>query len=203
MEPVVADVVIVANDDLAPLARRLAHAFGQQKWHSAAFWTSQIYKANESRLKDKQAVIFIGENEFTESYIPALTKRFSAFGAACWTGNSKAVLITSQRNMVSPTDLATLRGEVKKNREEIRQKAATQLAGATSGPGIGTAILAEALAVVIFAPIPFTGWKVISSLLKRRKLKADYRKLQYEYALSRFLRDELEAYLRGLQEQFR
>ena len=57
--------IIVADDDLAPLGRQIAHALSNQKTHSGAFWSVKHYKDNEAQLDGKQPVIFLGDHELT------------------------------------------------------------------------------------------------------------------------------------------
>ena len=65
---------------------------------------------------------------------------------------------------------------------------------------MGASAVASAVGVVL-STFVYVG--VIAYLVHRfmsaRKRKQEYRKLQYEYALSRFLKDEFEAYVGGVE----
>ena len=64
--------IIVANDDLTPMGRQLAHALSMQPSHSGALWTVKHYRDNEAQLDGKQPVIFLGDNEVARSYVAVL-----------------------------------------------------------------------------------------------------------------------------------
>ncbi|MCK9521481.1 MAG: hypothetical protein M0R76_00355 [Proteobacteria bacterium] len=194
--------IIVASDDLAPLGRQLAHALSVQKTHSGAFWTVKHYKDNEAQLDGKQPVVFLGDNEVAKSYVDVLPERFRGFGTKCSFEGAKAVLIADEPDDVSHEDIASLKRAVEGNQEELRRRAASAAAASATGAvgAMGASAVASAIGVVLWAPV-LVG--VVAYLVHRfmsaRKRKQEYRKLQYEYALSRFLKDEFEAYVSGVE----
>ena len=190
--------IIVANDDLAPLGRQLAHALSVQKTHSGAFWTVKHYKDNESQLDGKQPVVFLGENEVAKSYLDVLPERFRGFGTRCSFEGAKVVLIAEVPDEVSNEDIGTLKRAVDGEQEELRRRASSSAAAAAAG-AISASVLASVVAVAIWPTILFGLPYAIWRLLGQRKRKAEYRKLQYKYVLSRFLKDEFETYIAGVE----
>ncbi len=204
--------IVVANDDLAPLGRQLAHALSVQKDHTGAFWTVKHYRDNEAQLGGKQPVIFLGDNEVANSYVDVLPQRFRAFGAKCAFEAAKAVLIAEEPESVSQKDIERLTEAVKGNQQELRQRAAraaaraaaagaaAAAAGAGAGAAAGASLLAIGVAVTLWPTVVMgpAAWALLR-YLSARKRKAEYRRLQYQYVLSRFLKDEFETYLGGIE----
>ena len=197
--------IIVANDDLAPLGRQLAHALSVQKTHSGAFWTVKHYKDNESQLDGKQPVLFLGKNDVSDSYLDVLPERFRGFGTRCSFEGAKVVLVAEVPDDVTDEDISTLKRAVEGEQEVLRRRASSSAAAAAAGAAgaagaaLSAAVLGSVVAVAIWPTIllglPYAIWR----LLSKRKRKAEYRKLQYQYVLSRFLKDEFEAYIGGVE----
>lgn len=200
--------IIVANDDLAALARRLAHALSMQKTHSGAFWTVKHYRDNEAQLDGKQPVVFLGDNEVAKSYVDILPERFRGFGTRCSYEGAKAALIADEPDDVTDEDIASLKRGVEGNQEELRRRAASSGAGSAAGlvglvalgwltGSIFMAAMLYGLGTLAYGlvALPFG----ISKEIRARRRKQEYRKLQYEYALSRFLKDEFEKFVGGLE----
>jgi len=194
--------IIVANDDLAPLGRQFAHALSVQKTHSGAFWTIKHYKDNEAQLDGKQPVVFLGDNEVAKSYVDVLPERFRGFGTRCSYEGAKAVLVADEPEDVSHEDIASLKKAVEGNQEELRRRAASAAAASATGAAgaVGASAVASAVGAVLWAPV-LAGLiaYAIHRFMSARKRKQQYRKLQYEYALSRFLKDEFETYVGGIE----
>jgi hypothetical protein len=194
--------IIVANDDLAPLGRQLAHALSVQKTHSGAFWTVKHYKDNEAQLDGKQPVVFLGDNEVAKSYVDVLPERFRGFGTKCSFEGAKAVLVADEPEDVGHEDIASLKRAVEGNQEELRRRAASAAAASATGAvgAMGASAFAFAIGVVLWAPVLVGGIAyLVHRFMSARKRKQEYRMLQYEYALSRFLKDEFEAYVGGVE----
>jgi hypothetical protein len=194
--------IIVANDDLAPAGRQLAHALSVQKTHSGAFWTVKHYKDNEAQLDGKQPVIFLGNNEVAKSYVDVLPERFRGFRTRCSFEGAKAVLIADEPDDVSDEDIESLKRAVAAIQEELRRRAASAAAVLATGAvgAVGPSALASAVAVVLWTPVVLLGIiaNVIHRFMSARKRKREYLKLQYKYVLSRFLKDEFETYVVGV-----
>lgn len=189
------DFIIVANDDLAPMGRQLAHALSKLKGNSGAFWTVKYYKDNEPQIKSRQPVIFLGDNEVANSYVGVLPERFRGFGTTCSFEGAKAILLAKEPSDVSREDMAGLTRAVEGNREELRNRAAS------AASGIGAEGNADAFMINFyraFDPLGIAEF-FIRRFMSAQKRKRDYRKLQYDYALSRFLKDEFEAFIGGVE----
>lgn len=187
--------IIVANDDLAPLGRQLAHALSLQKMHSGAFWTVKHYKDNEAQLDGKQPVIFLGDNEVAKSYVNVLPERFHSFGTKCLFEGAKAVLIAEDPGDVTREDLASLRNAVKETGKALSAK-----------PQGGTAewdkLFKDALPgplLLVFSLEFGLIMYLVMYLVSKSWRKSEYKKLQHAYILARFLKDEFEAYVGGVE----
>ena len=188
--------IIVADNDLAPLGRQIAHALSNQKTHSGAFWSVKHYKDNEAQLGGKQPVIFLGDHELTESYVDVLPERFRGYGARCHHEGAKAVLVAETPSEVSLGDLKELQAALDQSQDELRRRAeAAEAAGAVAGAavalGVGVALWGYGLAGLIA--------RAIKKYLSARKRRQEYNKLQYDYLLARFLVEEFEAYVTGIE----
>ena len=201
--------IIVANDDLAPLGRQLAHALSVQNAHSGAFWTAKHYTDNEAQLDGKQPVIFLGENEVSKSYADVLPERFRGYSTRCSYEGAKAVLVADEPDEVGRKELAGLGRVVEDKQKELRQLAAAAAAASASGAAAAGAVgftlgpsLALSLAVptagLVILPVG-AAFYAVHSWISARKRRQEYRELQYEYLLSRFLMDEFDAYVAGVQ----
>ena len=192
--------IIVADDDLAPLGRQIAHALSNQKTHSGAFWSVKHYKDNEAQLDGKQPVIFLGDHELTESYVDVLPKRFRGYGARCHYEGSKAVLVAETPSDVSLGDLKKLQAALDQSQDELRRRAeAADAAGAGAAAG-GAEAVASAVGVALwgYGLAGLIEW-AIKKYLSARKRRQENSKLQYDYLLARFLVEEFEAYVNGIE----
>lgn len=192
-------VIIVTDDDLAPFGRQIAHAISNQEMHSGTFWSVKHYKDNEAQIDGKQPVIFLGNHELTDSYIKILPERFQLYETRCYHEGSKAVLVANTPDDVSANDLKTLQAAIDQHKHKLRElaKAAKEhdagfntTAGFTAG--VGGAIWDYSL-------IGFIMW-VIYKYFSASKRRQEYKDLQYQYLLARFLSDEFELYMNGIQE---
>jgi hypothetical protein len=196
------DFVVVANDDLATLGRQLAHALSVQKNHSGAFWSVKHYKDNEAQLGGKQPVIFLGDNEIANSYVDVLPERFSSFGVKCVFEGAKAVLVADEPEDVSTEELQRLKLALENNQKELHNLAASARSEKASEATMGE----TALQFKIFADLvtaSFFGAAVDYLILRfwtARKRKQEYRKLQYDYALTCFLKDGFENFIGGIRD---
>lgn len=187
--------IIVADEDLAPLGRQIAHALSNQKTHSGAFWSVKHYKDNEAQLDGKQPVIFLGDHELTQSYVDVLPERFRGYGARCHHEGSKAVLVADTPSDVSLGDLKELEAALGQSQDELRRRAeAAEAAGAGAG---AFGLFASAVGVALL-PGGLIAW-AIKKYLSARKRRQEYSKLQYDYLLARFLVEEFEAYVTGIE----
>lgn len=189
--------IIVANDDLAPLGRQLAHALSVQKTHSGAFWSVKHYKDNEAQLDGKQPVVFLGDNEMSKSYVDVLPERFRGFGTRCFFEGAKAVLTAEDPGYVSREDLASLRNAV----EETGKALSAKPPGATIEWDKffkQTWLLLATPPYLFWAPlwVPLLTTKHLSSI---KSIKSEYKKLQHMYVLARFLREEFETFVGGVE----
>lgn len=192
--------IIVADEDLAPLGRQIAHALSNQKTHSGAFWSVKHYKDNEAQLDGKQPVIFLGDHELTQSYVDVLPERFRGYGARCHHEGSKAVLVADTPSDVSLEDLKELEAALGLSQDELRRRAeAAEAAGAGAGD-VGAAAVASAVGVALwgYGLAGLIAW-AIEKYLSARKRRQEYSKLQYDYLLARFLVEEFEAYVTGIE----
>ena len=205
--------IIVAEDDLAPLGRQLAHALSLHEEHSGTYWTLKHYEANEASLA-KQPVIFLGESKVAKSYTDVLPVRFSDYGTTCWFEGAKAVLFIDAPNNVGVEDLARFERVVEGRAEEIRHIAEIATAGGEKGASAeGSGSQSPVVAVASEAPVGvrlalavqpvFEVGKgtlgFIVRAVKSGKRKRAYLKLQYRYVLDRFLKEEFENFVAGLE----
>jgi hypothetical protein len=219
--------IIVADVEVEALGRELAHALSLQDRHDAALWSVKHYKDNEAQVVGKQAVIFLGDSEVAKSYAAFLPERFSAFGTKCAVGGSKAVLIAEDPNSVGLSDLRRLRRVVAKQRLEFRDgveieathgtgdEAHAHNTSAQAGPSdmsppegridatsVSTLVSTGAAVGIALESAQNAGnrlaW-VIKRRLGERKRRKDYRQLQYGYLVTRFLGDEFDDYINGVE----
>lgn len=199
---------IVADDELAPLARQLAHALSLQEGHTGAFWTVKHYKDNEATLSARQPVIFLGDHELSRSYLDVLPSHFSDYGVSYYYEGAKAVLIADTPRFVLERELKVLQNIVEKTKaalkareEEAAQSGAAEEGAAGTSAGFGATVSAAVFypqaAKVFYDPLLFGGpitW--FFNALERRQ---GYRKLQYEYVLASFLGNAFDAYVNGIE----
>ena len=98
-------IIIVADNDLADVGRRMAHVISLEGDCDAAFWTLKHYRDNEAQLMGKQPVIFLGDNDITKSYMEVIPERFGAFQTKCRHAGGKAILIANTPTLVSRDDI--------------------------------------------------------------------------------------------------
>lgn len=199
---------IVADDELAPLARQLAHALSLQEGHTGAFWTVKHYKDNEATLSARQPVIFLGDHELSRSYLDVLPSHFSEYGVSYYYEGAKAVLIADTPNFVSKSELKALQNIVEKTKkslksreEEATRSGAVERYVAEASAGFGLRLIAPVLsptASLAFYYVPLFGGP-ITSFFNARKRRQGYRKLQYEYVLASFLGNAFDAYVNGIE----
>lgn len=199
---------IVADDELAPLARQLAHALSLQEGHTGAFWTVKHYKDNEATLSARQPVIFLGDHELSRSYLDVLPSHFSEYGVSYYYEGAKAVLIADTPNFVLERELKALQNIVEKTKaalkareEEAAQSGAAEEGAAGTSAGFGATVSAAVFyphaAKVFYEALLF--WDPIMWLLDAPKRRQGYRKLQYEYVLASFLGNAFDAYVNGIE----
>ncbi len=189
--------IIVSNDKLAPLARRLAHALSIQAAHTGTYWTVSYYKDNEATLGGSQPVIFLGKSEIADSYIYVLPEAFRRFGARCHFEGSKALLIAETPMTITRSDLDQIQEAVLQNelRLQSRGEAATRSGDADSASNVGAV---AGLAVFPISPLAALAWPV-KKILSAQARRKEYHELQYDYLLSRFLDEGFESYVGGVE----
>lgn len=204
--------ITVAPESLAPLARRLAHALSMHDGHSGTYWSLKHYQDNESSLAN-QPVIFMGDSELARSYTDVLPIRFADFGTTCWLEGSKAVLIADAPSKVTVDELARFELVVLGRSEELRHLAG----GTVSGKGSSAAVTVPALTsgrseevvepplgvrvAIAVEPVVKAGRglaKFVVRAVNGRNRKRAYQLLQYRYLLERFLKDEFEHFVAGI-----
>ncbi len=202
--------IVVASEDLAGVARQFLHNLSLRSGHSGAFWPLTRYADNEAQLNSKQPVIFLGEDEISGCYIDMLPERFRGYGARCCFGGTKAVLVVDTPDWVSPSDLRHLRNKVQGvsssddayagddfSRGFQYSRAATAASAGVLGGVLGLGLLG-AVAVPVAAWIAAPGlYEGFSSY----KWKEEYRQLQFQYVLQRFLEEEFDAFVGGIEAQ--
>ena len=144
--------IIVADKDLAPFGRQLAHNLSEQENQDGAFWTIRHYIDNEAQIRGDQPVIFLGDNEVTRS-VPGRSSpnAFAAEGTKCWYGGTKAILTAKTPVIVSREEVDRLKTVVKAQQEEPRKRNVVVTAGLV-------AVLGVALEQSVSAATSFTGW---------------------------------------------
>ena len=91
--------------------------------------------------------------------------------------------------MVSRHEVDRLKAVVKTQQEELRKRNAAVTVGIV-------AVLGVALGA-----IGLGGYVIYRFVSAQKRRFQEYRKLQYQYALARFTRDELEAYVKGIGQE--
>jgi len=200
--------IIVATDELASLGRQLAHALSLHEEHSGTFWSLEYYEDNEASLA-KQPVIFLGNGKVAQTYSEVLPQRFFDYGATCLFEGSKAVLVVETPSSVSVTELARLNRVVEGRAEELRHIAETTVveepgqALATAGkPGTPAGVTPPGVRVALALQPVFNASRGVIQLIVRtvnsRNRRRAYKRLQYRYALDRFLADEFNDFVAGV-----
>jgi hypothetical protein len=178
-------LIVVAKEDLADLARKLIHCISQIEEHSASFWTDKHYKDNEATLSGKQHVIFLGENEVSKSYSTILPERFSACGTKCYWGGSKALLTVKPLDIVNMKNLEEMSNVVKGKQAEISMK---EYINNPEMKGFFDDFIH--IAAWIYSPLSEL-YKYVSN----KKRKIEYEHLQLDYVLVRFFDEEFSPFL--------
>jgi hypothetical protein len=204
--------IIVAEDNLAPLGRQLAHALSLHEEHSGTYWTLKHYADNEASL-GKQPVIFLGENSVSKSYSDILPMRFSDYGTTCWFEGPKAVLFADNHDNVSVEDFARFERVVVGRAEELRHIAQTaaldiegdiveEESGQSTTPVSIASIAPVGVRMALAVQPVFEAGKgaveFIVRALHSGKRRRAYLRLQYRYVLDRFLKDEFEPFVAGV-----
>ncbi|MEI5582304.1 MULTISPECIES: hypothetical protein [unclassified Agromyces] len=207
--------IIVATDDLATLGRQLAHALSLHEEHSGTYWTLKHYEDNEASLA-KQPVIFLGESKVSKPYTEVLPVRFADYGTTCRFEGAKAVLLADDPDSVSVDDLARFERVVEGRAEELRHIAETtnvpgvvevEAQAETAGAQTPSVAVAHQIPVgvrVALAVQPlFDAGKGAVDFIVRAvnsgKRKRAYLRLQYRYVLDRFLKEEFEVFVAGVE----
>lgn len=202
--------IIVAEEDLAPLGRQLAHALSLHEEHSGTYWALKHYEDNEASLA-KQPVIFLGDSDIASSYTEVLPVRFEGYGTTCSYEGAKAVLIVDNPESVSVEELARFGRVVEGRAEELRHIAATAIektpdeAGApqasTDGGTDGSVAPIGVRVALAVQPVFEAGRGAVDFVvraLNSRKRRRAYERLQYRYVLDRFLKEEFESFVDGV-----
>lgn len=202
-------IIIVAEDSLAPLGRQLAHALSLHEEHSGTYWTLKHYADNEASL-GKQPVIFIGESGVSKSYTEIFPIRFSSYGTTCWFEGAKAVLSVDNPVNVSVEDLRSFERVVVGRAEELRHiaeiaalEAGDEFLGDASRQPTTSATVASSMPIgaqisLALQPVFEAGKGAVEFIVRKLnsgKRKRAYLRLQYRYVLDRFLKDEFEAFV--------
>ena len=190
------EFLIVANKQQATLARQLAHTLSQQPDHAATYWTVKQYKDNESQLGGKQPIVFLGGNDVANSYVGVLSERFRTHSVSCHIGGSKVVITADQPTIVSRKALSDLKEAIRAGQEQIKHRLATanSALAVVGSVGLGAA---SSLADIIWVFNPYV-W-LFDLFVNGQMRKQEYRKLQYEYAVERFLLEEFDAFVAGIE----
>lgn len=180
--------IVVSNEEIAPLARKLTHGISMLPEHSASFWTEKHYKNNESTLGGKQRVVFLGENEISKSYVNILKERFSAYGANCYWEGAKALLTAQPPDSIDNSDISSFKRIVKNKRDEI---AKSEMDNKSAGGNImskGWILLLFPFG--IFATLGGGIGYLVSRYILNKQRQKTYNQLQLEYVLMRFFDEE-------------
>ena len=200
--------IIVATDELTPVGRQLAHALSLHEEHSGTYWSLKYYEDNEASLA-KQPVVFLGDSKVARTYSDVLPQRFSDYGTTCSFEGSKAVLSVETPNAVSVDELARLGRVVEGRAEELRHIAETTVieqpgpAHAAAGklgtaagltpPGVRVALALQPVFNASRGAIQF----IVRTVNSRNRRRA-YNRLQYRYVLDRFLAEEFNDFVAGV-----
>lgn len=172
-------IIIVADNDLEDFGRRMAHVISLEDDCDAAFWTLKHYRDNEAQLMGEQPVISLGDNDITKSYMEVIPERFGAFQTKCRHAAGKAILIADTPTLVSRDDINKIKGANKELKKEIRRLRTIAIVVALTATG---------------GLIGLGGYAIYLGISARRRA-IEYRKLQYQYVVSRFVKDELENFM--------
>lgn len=191
-------VVTGSNEAIQRLGRQLAHGISLQKGHSASFWTEAHYRENEPTLDGKQPVIFLGKNSLADSYTNVLPERFRGYGTQCYYDGPKAVLCAEAPEDVTNDDIKEIKRAVEENLSDIhRQSASIRSAGkivSSGAVGITAGYYIWPTVSILTILVEIIVIRMFSA--KRRQA---YHTIQHEYVLSRFLKDEFETFVHGIE----
>lgn len=202
--------IIVATDELAPLGRQLAHALTLHAEHSGTYWSLKHYEDNEASL-GKQPVIFLGDSKVARTYVDVLPEQFAGYGTICYFEGPKAVLLVEKPTTVSVDDLARFGRVVKGRAEELRHIGETtapddptpgtdlertdhaDIPTGLTPPGISIALALQPVFNASRGAIQFV-LRAVNTGNRRR----EYNRLQYRYILDRFLAEQFDTFLSGV-----
>ena len=89
------DIMVVAPDEYADIARKLVHIISSKDNYSSACWTIKKYKDNEQTIRGSQYVIFLGnedQNELTKDYLQVINLEHDKGGVCYGFDGTKAVV---------------------------------------------------------------------------------------------------------------
>lgn len=186
-------IIIVADQDLADFGRRMSHAISSKEDCDAAFLTLKHYRDNETQISGRQPIIFLGDNDFTKPLTEDIPERFRAYRTKCWHDGGKAVLIADTPTSVSCEDMNEIgSANMEFHKGFIHHKDLDLFDFIETYGSLGP------LFFVCLVSGPWWFWRLISD----RQRAMEYRKLQYQYVVFRFIKDELENFIRVNQGQY-
>jgi hypothetical protein len=199
------DIMIVGNKDLMQLARRLSHGISKMSKYSAGPYTFDQFKHSEAGVSGKQPIVFLGLNQIARDYLSELPERFRDYGTKCFFGGALAILEINTPQLINRTELDALKSLVDGYKEEFRnakeeagaKRDSEQSSSSDASVGIGMAIGGFLWGGISGAIASGLG---LFKLVQAYKMSGVYRKLQIEYVLSRFLKEEFNSYIAGVEE---
>lgn len=168
-------IIIVADNDLEDFGRKMAHVISLEEDCDAAFWTLKHYRDNEAQIKGEQPAIFLGDNDITKALMEVIPERFGAFQTKCRHAGGRAILIADTPILVSRDDINKIKDANKELNKELQKE----------DPSTPYVAIADVL----------TAGGLIGLYLDISARRREYRKLQYQYVVSRFVKDELENFM--------
>jgi hypothetical protein len=198
--------IVTASEDLAPVARQFLHSLSLRSGHDGAFWSLKQYQDNEVQLNSKQPVIFLGENEISACYVDMLPEHFRAYGTRCLFAGSKAVLLAEPLKDVSPADIRNLRRVVhgESGPESVDDNGFDWGWGFLGGRAVAGAagVVGAAIGLGVFLgafAIPIAASAVTWAACDGSKARTEYRQLQFQYVSQRFLKEDFDAFVSGIE----
>ena len=200
--------IIVATEELAPIGRQLAHALSLHEEHSGTYLSLKHYEDNEASLA-KQPVVFLGDSKVARTYSEVLPSRFSDYGTTCSFEGSKAVLSVATPGAVSVDALSRFTRVVAGRAEELRHVGETtviqepgQAVELSSKPLAAAGVTPPGVRVALALAPVFDASRGVIELIVRtvnsRNRRRAYNRLQYRYVLDRFLVDEFNDFVDGV-----
>lgn len=108
-------ILVVCEERNNPLGRKLVHAISSYEQANASLYTPAQYSDNEHQIAGDQKIIFIGENDVSDDFIPLIDKEWSELGAS-WGMNENKVVIWVEESGVE-------RGQVLDTYEKLKEQA--------------------------------------------------------------------------------